>query len=44
MRDGILERIRDDILCELPDGYDVGCDPATGAPTLCWVGTPAPPG
>ena len=44
IRDGILERIRDDILCELPSGYDVGCDPATGAPTLCWVGTPPPPG
>jgi hypothetical protein len=43
IRDGILERIGDDILCELPAGYEVGCDPDTGAPTLIWVGTPAPP-
>ena len=40
IRDGILERIRDDIVCELPAGYDVHCDPATGAPTLIWVGKP----
>ena len=44
IRDSILERIRDDILCELPNGYEVGCDPNTGAPTLCWVGLSAPSG
>ena len=31
IRDGILECITDDILCELPEGYEAGIDPATVA-------------
>ena len=38
IRDGILECITDDILCEMPEGYETGIDATTGAPTLIWVG------
>ena len=41
IREGIIERITDDILCEMPEGYQAGYDPATGAPTLVWVGAAA---
>lgn len=37
IRDGILECITDDILCEMPDGYEADIDPATGAPRLVTV-------
>jgi len=34
IRDGILECITDDILCETPEGYEADIDPITGAPRL----------
>ncbi len=34
LRAGILERIRDDIICELTAAYEVGEDPFTGAPVV----------
>lgn len=33
-REGLIERIVDDVICALPDGYAVGVDPVTRAPIL----------
>lgn len=40
IREGIIERICDDVLCDLSPTYEIGEDPDTGAPTL----TAAPAG
>jgi len=37
IRDGIVECILDDIVCEMPEGHAAGFDPATGAPRLVTV-------
>lgn len=34
IREGMIERFTDDVLCALPDGYLVGTDADTGAPIV----------